>query len=248
MFPIRWNFPFRKKNGALSTIGAEIEGAGSYNLPTASSEIKGGIKIGSGFAMEGEVLNNTNPTPYSLPTAGADVLGGIKVGSRLTITDGVLSADAQLPASTSAEADKVLTVGSDGTPVWDTPGGGGGSRYTHYFHLSDGDYTGGTFHIVFAIESNSDTPIISDFTAVDSNTLQRVMDKISAALISDIGQKVFYFPINGFITYETQTYTPFAAFFSNQHVYQAALCVGRNLTYVQFPGNLTAQYCSEIII
>lgn len=91
MFPIRWNFPFRKKDGSMSTIGAEIEeGGGSYTLPTASAETKGGVKIGSGLSMEGEVLSNTNPTPYVLPTASAETLGGVKVGSGLTIEDGVI--------------------------------------------------------------------------------------------------------------------------------------------------------------
>lgn len=138
MFPIRWNFPFRKKNGALSTIGAEIESAAEpYTLPTASSETKGGVKIGSGLAMEGEVLNNSNPTPYSLPTASSETLGGIKIGSRLTINEGVLSADAQLPSSTSADENKVLTVGSDGTPGWATPGGGGGGGGIKVFTYED---------------------------------------------------------------------------------------------------------------
>lgn len=94
MFPINFNFPFRKKDGSISTIGDEINsgGGGGYELPTASAETKGGIKIGSGLSMSGEVLNNSNPTPYTLPTASAETLGGIKVGSGLSIVDGVLSA------------------------------------------------------------------------------------------------------------------------------------------------------------
>ena len=94
MFPIRWNFPFRKKDGTMSTIGDEIEsgGGGGYTLPTASANTKGGVKIGSGLSMDGEVLNNSNPTPYSLPTASSETLGGVKVGNGLSIDDGVLSA------------------------------------------------------------------------------------------------------------------------------------------------------------
>lgn len=38
MFPIPWNFPFRKKNGDMSTIGAEIGGAGSELPPHSSSD------------------------------------------------------------------------------------------------------------------------------------------------------------------------------------------------------------------
>lgn len=98
MFPIPFNFPFRKANGDISTIGAEISGGGggsSYTLPTASETVKGGIKIGTGLSMEGDTLNNTNPTPatpYTLPTASDETLGGIKVGSGLSIDEnGVLS-------------------------------------------------------------------------------------------------------------------------------------------------------------
>lgn len=95
MFPIPFNFPFIKKNGERTTIGDAINAGGGgsqYTLPTASASVKGGVKIGSGLTMTGEVLSNDNPTPYSLPTASAETLGGVKVGSGLSITDGVLSA------------------------------------------------------------------------------------------------------------------------------------------------------------
>lgn len=71
----------------------------AYSLPTASSTVKGGVKIGSGLQMSGEILSvdyNTipnKPAAYSLPVAGVNTLGGIKVGSGLNISpDGVLSA------------------------------------------------------------------------------------------------------------------------------------------------------------
>ena len=61
MFPLRWNFPFRKKDGSLSTIQDEIDSGGGggepYVLPTASPTTKGGIKVGEGLTMDGEVLN-----------------------------------------------------------------------------------------------------------------------------------------------------------------------------------------------
>lgn len=96
MFPIPFNFPFRKKDGSISTIGDEITNGGgggsSYTLPTASAEVKGGVKVGSGLTIDGETLKNNNPTPYTLPTASAEVMGGVKVGSGLSIDEnGVLS-------------------------------------------------------------------------------------------------------------------------------------------------------------
>ncbi len=60
MFPIPFNFPFIKKNGQRTTIGDAIDAAGGgsqYILPTASADTKGGVKIGSGLTMTGEVLN-----------------------------------------------------------------------------------------------------------------------------------------------------------------------------------------------
>lgn len=99
MFPLPFNIPFRKKDGTLSTLGDELNnggGGGSYTLPTASADTKGGVKIGVGLEMDGEVLKNTNPTPatpYTLPIASDETLGGIKVGSNLTIEeDGTLNA------------------------------------------------------------------------------------------------------------------------------------------------------------
>ena len=62
MFPIPFNFPFIKKNGERTTIGDAINAGGGgspYQLPTASAEIKGGVKIGSGLTMTGEVLSTT---------------------------------------------------------------------------------------------------------------------------------------------------------------------------------------------
>lgn len=130
MFPLPWNKAYRKKDGSLTTIHEAIAGGGTpYTLPTASSETKGGVKIGSGLTMEGEVLNNSNPTPYTLPTASAETKGGVKIGSRLTVTEGVLSADAQLPASASEDAGKVLTVANDGSVEWSAPSGGGSVEY-----------------------------------------------------------------------------------------------------------------------
>lgn len=61
MFPLRWNFPFRKKDGSMVNLEDVMSGGGGggYTLPTASAETKGGVKIGSGLTMTGEVLSVT---------------------------------------------------------------------------------------------------------------------------------------------------------------------------------------------
>ena len=91
MFPIPFNFPFRKNDGSITTISDAISsGGGSYTLPTASANTKGGVKIGSGLTMDGEILNADG---YTLPTASDEIKGGVKVGSGLSIDEnGVLSA------------------------------------------------------------------------------------------------------------------------------------------------------------
>lgn len=68
MFPISSNFPFIKKDGSRTTIGAAITDSGSdpYTLPTASADIKGGVKIGTGLNMDGEVLNVDNSDSLTL--------------------------------------------------------------------------------------------------------------------------------------------------------------------------------------
>jgi hypothetical protein len=55
-----------------------------YSLPTASTTVLGGIKVGSNLSIDGNgVLSAGNS--YTLPIASATVLGGIKVGTNLSI-------------------------------------------------------------------------------------------------------------------------------------------------------------------
>ena len=77
-----------------------------YELPVASADTLGGVKVGSGLSIADGVLSST------LPTASADTLGGVKVGSGLSIADGVLSSD--VPEPSVAEAGKVLGVDAQG--------------------------------------------------------------------------------------------------------------------------------------
>lgn len=82
----------------------------TYVLPTASASTLGGIKVGSGLAINGSgVLSATYS--YSLPTASPTTLGGIKVGSGLAINAfGVLSATYiyDLPVATAVSLGGVM--------------------------------------------------------------------------------------------------------------------------------------------
>lgn len=62
MFPIPFNFPFRKKNGDITTIGDAIGSGGGgepYVLPIATADKLGGIKVGSGLSIIDGVLSAT---------------------------------------------------------------------------------------------------------------------------------------------------------------------------------------------
>ena len=93
MFPIPFNFPFRKNDGTITTIDDAISsgGGGGYTLPTASASVKGGVKVGDGLTMDGEVLKTTGGG-YTLPTASADIKGGVKVGAGLYMNGEVMTA------------------------------------------------------------------------------------------------------------------------------------------------------------
>ena len=105
----------------LSSTGSGLSWINNYSLPTASSSVLGGIKVGTNLSINGSgVLSSTDTTysvgdggltqnnftntlkskldnisdnanNYSLPTASSSVLGGIKVGANLNINNGVLS-------------------------------------------------------------------------------------------------------------------------------------------------------------
>ena len=69
MFPLTSNEAYIKSTGERSTLGKEL-GGGSYTLPTASADTKGGIKIGSGLKMTGEVLSADQVPAHTIAEAG----------------------------------------------------------------------------------------------------------------------------------------------------------------------------------
>lgn len=73
-----------------------------YILPTASSEVLGGIKVGNLLNINEGVLS----AEVNLPVASAETLGGVKIGAGLNIEDGVLSANpagVEMPSYSGSE-------------------------------------------------------------------------------------------------------------------------------------------------
>ena len=92
---------------------------GDYTLPTASTTVKGGVKVdGSTITINNQVISGfsgsytdltnkpTIPSAYTLPTATDTILGGVKIGSNITINAGVISVAAPFSGSYTDLTDK----------------------------------------------------------------------------------------------------------------------------------------------
>ena len=104
-----------------------------YELPIASADTLGGVKIGDGISINQGVISADAQVPeydetdadkiltvdeqgeliwdysYSLPVASDSTLGGIKVGSGLKIVNGVLSLDLPVASGETLGGIKVGT-------------------------------------------------------------------------------------------------------------------------------------------
>lgn len=104
-------------------VPATPASGGSYTLPTATSSVLGGVKVGSGLSISSGVLSATGGGSYTLPTASDSVLGGVKVGSGLSISSGVLSASGGIGANDTVDggtyvgtqAEQTITITSQPT-------------------------------------------------------------------------------------------------------------------------------------
>jgi len=99
-----------------SKLNGIASSANNYSLPTASSSVLGGIKVGSNLSISNGVLSaNTQSGTYSLPTATSSTLGGVKIGNGINISSGVISVksnDTALNvASTGLTLDKASASG-----------------------------------------------------------------------------------------------------------------------------------------
>ena len=81
-----------------------IEGGGIAELPVASENVLGGIKVGENLTItEDGVLNAVGGGIAELPVASEDTLGGVKIGNGLVISeDGTLNLEELVAHDTSA--------------------------------------------------------------------------------------------------------------------------------------------------
>ena len=111
--PVTWSTIAGKPTFAtVATSGAYADLSGTpaaYSLPTASSVILGGIKIGSGLTIDGSGVVTAAGT-YTLPEATVSTLGGVIVGSGLAVTSGTISLGAHASTHQTGGADAVSSV------------------------------------------------------------------------------------------------------------------------------------------
>jgi hypothetical protein len=102
--PVTWSTLSGKPTFAtVATSGAYADLSGTpaaYSLPTASSVVLGGIKIGSGLTIDGSGVVTAAGT-YTLPNATTSVLGGVIVGTGLAVTSGTVSVSYGTSSSTA---------------------------------------------------------------------------------------------------------------------------------------------------
>ncbi len=98
-------------SGITNTGGSS---GSSYTLPTATTSILGGIKVGANLSMDSVTgILSANTGSYTLPTASVNTLGGVKVdNTTITITSGVISTTPySLPTATTTVLGGIL-IGS----------------------------------------------------------------------------------------------------------------------------------------
>jgi hypothetical protein len=103
----------------LTGLRTEVDAWEPYELPAATNAVRGGVRVGSGINLSGDLIS---VTPYSLPVASASILGGVKVGTGLNVAgDGTMSAVAYtLPVATGSvlggvKAGNNVSIAADGT-------------------------------------------------------------------------------------------------------------------------------------
>lgn len=114
-------------NWFIGDTDTGVSAGSGYELPVASSDTLGGIKVGANLSITDDGVLNANASQYELPIASTSTLGGIKISPDFTIDeDGTLHTTSSggsgyvLPVATVATLGGVkqgtnVTIAADGT-------------------------------------------------------------------------------------------------------------------------------------
>lgn len=118
-------------NGLANSTDAVLHGVAesfdkqSFDLPTATGETLGGVRIGDGFKVYSDGLLTTSREAFELKPATAETLGGVAIGRNVNISDGKITiGDAAFDlttVSTSQLAPNAVTTAKLGLRAVESP-------------------------------------------------------------------------------------------------------------------------------
>jgi hypothetical protein len=104
-------------SGGVGPQGPKGEPGSIDNLPVASSDTLGGIKVGDGLTIDGDGVLATDLTADSLPVASSDEQGVVMVGSYLYMDGSELNVDRASLASDLCGQGLFVSEGTDNLSV-----------------------------------------------------------------------------------------------------------------------------------
>lgn len=176
----------------------KLAGLSNYTLPTASASTKGGIKVGAGLQMEGDVLStssvtwsgvvgkpdastnietdSTNTTKYATPSAVASYVNS-KVSSALMYSGSTTFAS--LPALSADNVGKVYNI-TDGFTTTANFTEGAGHTYTAGQNVAVAKMTDGTYKYDVLAGAIDLTPYVenSDMNEISNEELKALWEQV----------------------------------------------------------------------
>jgi hypothetical protein len=93
-------------SGSYNDLSNKPSIPSAYTLPTASSAVLGGVKIGSGISVDGNGVISASGG-YTLPSATTSTLGGVIVGTGLGVASGTVSVTYGTSSTTACRGDDI---------------------------------------------------------------------------------------------------------------------------------------------
>lgn len=124
-------------NEEKNKLAGIATGANNYNLPTASTTVIGGVKVGTRLSIESGVLSATQQTANDFTTVLKNKLDGIEAEANKTTLSTSVTSTSTTTAATSSAVKSAYDMGSSGISKADTAQARADSAWT----LANGKWT-----------------------------------------------------------------------------------------------------------